>query len=456
MHDNPLASLPQIDTLLSLPEVAAFEVRIGRPLVKKAARRVVDRYRRELQSGPGASSNSLSVPSLHEVAESVVEECRGMEGIRIRRVVNGTGVVLHTNLGRSPLDRDEWRTAEPINCGYSSLELDLRSGKRGGRAGLIPELLSTHLGCGDALVVNNNAAAVYLILSAFGREKDVLVSRGEQIQIGGGFRIPEILEQTGSRLLEVGTTNITTVEDFIRSLTPNTGLCLRVHTSNYTVRGFARTPGIRELKKALPDWIPVVMDQGSGTTVESIPGESGVGEYLKQGADLVCFSADKVFGGPQAGIIVGREDMIRRLSSHPLMRVFRPGKTVYSLLEEHMIRRINGEKSLTEELLRRDPAEIKRTARRILKGIPTSRARVVSAEFSLGGGSSPDEYFPTAAIEIEPSGSPEKIMENMRAWTPPIIGVVHDGRIRIFPVTLFPEDIPVIRAFLEHLRGDET
>lgn len=455
MHDNPLASLPQIETLLSLPETAVFERSIGRTLVKRAARTAVDRFRNEIREA-GSAGSGRGIPSLGEVAAAVVEECRRIEGIKIRRVINGTGVVLHTNLGRSPLDRNVWKTAESVNCGYSSLELDLTSGKRGGRTGLIPELLSSFLGCESALVVNNNAAAVYLILSEFGRGRDVLVSRGEQIQIGGGFRIPEILEQTGARLVEVGTTNITTVDDFLRSVTPVTGLCLRVHTSNYAVRGFARTPGIRELRSALPDEVPLIMDQGSGAITESIPGESAAGEYLNQGADLVCFSADKLFGGPQAGIIVGKDAMVRRLSSHPLMRVFRPGKTIYSLLEEHLIRRINGGHRIPGDSIREDSAEAEKTAHKILEGIDPFCARIVSAEFSLGGGSSPDEYFPTRAIEIAAAVPPETIMEKMRAWKPPIIGVIHDGLVRIFPITLFPEDIPSVRSFLEQLQGEKA
>lgn len=453
MHDNPLASLPQIETLLSLSEVAGFEERIGRPLVKQAARTAVDRFRAKLRGG---RVDVAAVPALDEVAATVAEECRRIERKKIRRVINGTGVVLHTNLGRSPLSRDVWKAAEAVNCGYSSLELDMTSGKRGGRTGLIPELLASYLGCENALVVNNNAAGVYLILSEYGRGRDVLVSRGEQIQIGGGFRIPEILEQTGSRLVEVGTTNITGIEDFLTAVTPDTGLCLRVHTSNYAVRGFTRTPGIRELKSALPVHVPLIMDQGSGAMKENIPGETGVGEYLKMGADLVCFSADKLFGGVQAGFIVGKDDMIRRLSSHPLMRVFRPGKTIYSLLEGHLIRAINGKQSLPADSIREDNDRAKRTARKVLKGIPSSRALIVSADFSLGGGSSPDEYFPTAAIEIISDDPPESILKKMRAWNPPIIGVIQDNRVRIFPVTLFPEDIPPVHGFLEHLTGDES
>lgn len=222
-------------------------------------------------------------------------------------MLNGTGVILHTNMGRSPLFPEAWDAVRDLNTRYSNLELELQTGKRGVRSGLIPELLRILTGSEAALVVNNNAAAVLLTLSALAKDREVIVSRGQQIQIGGGFRIPEILALSGARLVEVGTTNITTPSDYLSALTERTAFVLVVHTSNFRIRGFASHPSVKVLADQLPPTVGLVVDQGSGVTTERIPGETCVRRYLEDGAHLVCFSADKVLGGPQAGIVLGRQ-----------------------------------------------------------------------------------------------------------------------------------------------------
>jgi len=367
-------------------------------------------------------------------------------------VVNATGVVLHTNLGRAPLDPAVWAAAEPLNTGYCTLELDLDSGKRGRRGGLAGELAALATGAEAALVVNNTAAALFLILSCFARRREVLVSRGEQVQIGGGFRIPEILALSGTRLVEVGTTNITTVEDYTEAVTLQTALVLRVHSSNFRIRGFTESPSVERLAAVLPKDVLLVVDQGSGALSDGIKGEERADLHVRQGAHLVCFSADKLLGGPQAGIIVGRRELVETLARHPLNRVFRPGKTVLALLEEALVRRLNGEHSgQAAEVVAIPLEELQRRGRRVLRGLDPARARLVPATLATGGGSSPDEEYPSLAVELE--GEPQELLRRLREWETPIIGTAAEGKARLNLATVLPKEIPLLRQALQETLG---
>jgi L-seryl-tRNA(Ser) seleniumtransferase len=382
----------------------------------------------------------------------VVRQCRETSRRRIHRLINATGVVLHTNLGRAPISKTAWRSAEAVNTGFSNLEFDLQTGKRGKRTGIIPELLSLLVGAEDALMVNNNAAAVYLILSALARGREVIVSRGEQVQIGGGFRIPEILAQTGARMVEVGTTNITRLSDYLQAVGPATAMILVVHASNFRIRGFTDRPSIRELAGNTPEEILLVVDQGSGTTTERIPGESSVSHYLSSGADLVSFSGDKVLGGPQAGFIVGRGDLIRTLGRHPLNRVFRPGKTIYSLMEEALVARLNRDtEPPVEAVLRLPPEELKRRGENLLAELPPQTARLVESTVTPGGGSAPDEHLPSLSIELEVPGKARDLLDALRGMDPPVIGTIVEGRVRLNLATLLPEELPLVAESLKRL-----
>ena len=307
----------------------------------RLASETVASFRESLRAGAAARA-----PGAEELEEAVLAQlegaCRKAARRRLGRVINATGVILHTNLGRAPLPAEAWSAAAAANTGYSNLELDLATGSRGRRGGLAAELCALAAGAEAALVVNNNAAALFLILSCFARRREVLVSRGEQVQIGGGFRIPEILALSGARLVEVGTTNVTTVEDYTEAAGLNTAMALVVHSSNFRIRGFTEKPPLERLARVLPKDVILAVDQGSGALAEGVRGEQAAGRCLEDGAHLVCFSADKLLGGPQAGLIAGRSDLIQALSRHPLHRIFRPGKTVLSLLEECLVRRLNG------------------------------------------------------------------------------------------------------------------
>jgi len=445
---HPLSQLPQIEKLLQNRELEAWFSRLSRPLVARLAAQTIAELRAALQEGG-------EFPGEAAILEALIRRCRETARRRIHHLVNATGVVLHTNLGRAPISEAAWRSAEAVNTGFSNLEFDLRTGRRGKRKGIIPDLLSLLVGAEDALMVNNNAAAVFLILSALAKGREVIVSRGEQVQIGGGFRIPEILAQTGARMVEVGTTNITRLEDYTSAFGPDTAMVLVVHASNFRIRGFTARPGIRELAENLPEDVHLVVDQGSGTTTEHIPGEQSVSHYLSSGADLVSFSGDKVLGGPQAGFIVGKKELIQTLSRHPLNRVFRPGKTIYSLMEEALVARLNRvAEPPVEAVLNLPMEELRARGESLLAELPPQAAELVDSTVSTGGGSAPDERFPSLSIRLPAKEKPERLLAALRESEPPIIGTIVDGQVQLNLATLLPEEVQVVGESLKRLLGD--
>lgn len=436
--------LPQVERLLARPEVAAYFGRVSRPLCSRAASRAVAALRERLASDPSYPSDEAIL--LDGALELLLAELDTLDRRRIRPVLNGTGILLNTNLGRSPLPRADWDAVREANTGYSNLEYDLAEGRRGRRGGLVPDLAAELCGAQAALAVNNNAAGVLLTLSALAKGREVIVSRGEQVQIGGGFRVPEILALSGARLVEVGTTNVTTREDYLRAVGPDTALVLLVHASNFALRGFASSPGIRELADALPPEVILAADQGSGCSGESLAGELPARKYLDRGCRLVAFSADKLLGGPQAGIVAGDRELIDLLGRHPLYRAFRPGKTILSLLERRLAARLNEEPSRAEEARDRNPAELMRFGRRILSRLPPGRARIVPSRAAWGGGSTPDETFPSRALSLSPSGTPESLLSALRRAPVPVIGMIRDGFVLLDLSTLLGSDPAVVAA----------
>ena len=418
--------LPQVERLLARPEMAGYFDRVSRPLCARAASRAVAVLRERLASDPAYPSDEETL--LDGALELLRAELEALDRRRIRPVLNGTGILLNTNLGRSPVPGEDWDAVRETNTGYSNLEYDLAEGRRGRRGGLVPDLAAELCGAEAALAVNNNAAGVLLMLTALAKGRDVIVSRGEQVQIGGGFRVPDILALSGARLVEVGTTNVTTREDYLRAVSPDTALVLLVHASNFALRGFASSPGIRELADALPEGVILAADQGSGCTGDSLAGELPARKYLERGCRLVAFSADKLLGGPQAGIVAGDRDLIEALGRHPLYRAFRPGKTILTLLERRLAARLNGEPSRAEEARDRDPKDLRRYGRRILSRLPRGRARLVPSRAAWGGGSTPDETFPSLALELGPAGPPEPLLSALREAPVPVVGLIRDDR----------------------------
>jgi len=442
-HNSAYSHLPQIGKLLETPQLKKWFPLITRPFTSKIASQTISDIR--------LSKNAKNT-SEREIIKEIEKRCAEASRRRIIKVVNATGIILHTNMGRSPIPTDVWNKAAAINTGYSNLELNLSTGKRGLRNGLIPELLSILTGAEASLVVNNNAAAVFLILSTIAKGKEVIVSRGEQVQIGGGFRIPEILKLSGSKLVEIGTTNITTLSDYKNALTENTALILLVHRSNFRIRGFTKRPSVSDIASIVPKGIVIAVDQGSGNITENIPGEIKAEHYLKNGAELVCFSGDKLFGGPQAGIITGKKDLIQKLSKNQLMRVFRPGKTIFSLLEEILIRKMNGElNGHAENILNLSIAELKQRGKKLIRGLNRRYVDLIDSLISTGGGSAPDELFPSVSVEIKTPDKPDRTLKKLRELDIPIIGTISNDRVLLNLATILPQELPIVRSAIKEL-----
>ena len=447
MNMIDFSKIPSKEKILEHADVKAWNPRLGRPLVSLIIDVVVGDIRKR--------GSSDGVPDALEIIHRVCSECRIWHRRRIVRVVNATGILLHTNMGRSPILNETWETVKDVNTGYSNLEFNLETGKRGKRNGLVPKLLNILTGGEASMVVNNNAAAVFLVLSALGKGRDVIVSRGEQVQIGGGFRIPEILSLSGARLVEIGTTNITTLEDYKRAIHDDTACVLSVHRSNFAIRGFTSQPPLSEIKKILPENAFLFVDQGSGTLTEELKGEPRVASLIREGADLVTFSCDKVLGGPQGGVVTGKEFLIKKLEKHQLYRVFRPGKTVFSLLEDTLIRKLNGASFLQNHLFP-DLEVLRHRAEAIIEALPSGVATLTATDCSSGGGSSPDETFPSFGITLTPEISPDKLLSSLRDLEIPVIGYISDNHVCIDLAAVSPEDDGLLRKSLLFCIGKDS
>jgi L-seryl-tRNA(Ser) seleniumtransferase len=358
-------------------------------------------------------------------------------------VINATGVVLHTNLGRAPLPEPALRAVARAARGYADLEVDRESGKRGRRTVRAEFLLSALTGAEDALVVNNNAAALLLALAALARRKDVLVSRGELIEIGGEFRLPEIMAASGARLLEVGTTNRTRLQDYRAAMTDRAGLVLKVHPSNYRVVGFAESPSVRSLAGvARRAGVPLLYDVGSGLlgSVKEVPAEEpSVDVALDEGADLVCFSGDKLLGGPQAGVLLGRRDLVARLRRHPIARAVRVDKMTVAALEAVLGMHARGERDRVPvwRALSDRPAGLRSRARALSGGIPG--AAPAASEAVAGGGSVPGYGIPSHAVRLAVDRA-DRLAARLRVGNPAVFCRVEEGALLFDLRTVRAED----------------
>jgi L-seryl-tRNA(Ser) seleniumtransferase len=361
----------------------------------------------------------------------------------LRRVINATGVILHTNLGRAPL------AAFANTAGYSNLELDLATGKRGKRDSHFAPLLEELLGV-SAIAVNNNAAATFLVLKALAEGQEVIVSRGELVEIGDGFRIPDIMAQSGARLREVGATNRTHLADYERAIDGNTRLLMRVHPSNFHQTGFVGKPTLRELASLARERnLPLYEDLGSGCLVDLRPygvTEPLVSDSLDAGVDIVSFSCDKLLGGPQAGIIAGRADLVQRIRRHPLYRALRLDKLAVEALSNALrallLQQYDALPAL--RMLRSSAAEIHQRATQLAQRIPG--AQVIPGRGLLGGGSTPDQSLDTALIAL--AGNATQWEKQLRAANPPVVARIEDGQLLLDLRTVFPEDEPLLLAAL--------
>jgi L-seryl-tRNA(Ser) seleniumtransferase len=448
MPANPLRHLPAVTTVLETAAVAALEPAHGRDAIVAAVRAELDGLRERLKAGEALDGEIAA----EAVATRVAARVEASSAPTLRPVINATGIVLHTNLGRSPVAEAAAKAAYDAARGYLNLELDLGTGKRSSRQDPIRDAIVPLLGCESATAVNNCAAATVITLRALAAGKEVIVSRGQLVEIGGSFRIPEIMAVSGATLREVGTTNITRIGDYEKTITPNTGLLLRVHHSNYRVSGFTKSASLEELVAlGRKHNIPVVDDVGSGALIDfarfGLPGDPVVGESLKTGADLVLFSGDKLLGGPQAGVIVGRKELIQRIEKDPLMRAFRLDKMTLAALEATLRLYRHPDRALREvptlRMLGMSQAEIRRRAESVagqLRGIPGLRVEVRDDSAFVGGGSLPDLPLPTAVIAVALDGLSDAVFaERLRAGRPAVMARVQDGRVLFDLRTVFED-----------------
>ncbi|MGP1593690.1 MAG: L-seryl-tRNA(Sec) selenium transferase [Treponema sp.] len=443
MHSNTLAHIPQIEKLLSAPLLCESIRRIGRPIAAHITAEYIRHIREHARTG-GA------VPPFDECVQQIHLQCIQYERQRITRVINATGIILHTNLGRSPLLQGVWEAAKQTAESYSAVEMDLEEGKRGMRFPFVMHAMQTLVGAEAALMLNNNAAAVFLLLKALADGKEVIVARGQQVQIGGGFRIPDIIKEAGCTLIEIGTTNITTLDDIAHAITENTALFLWIHTSNYRIRGFTEMPSLAAIKARLPPHVLLIADQGSGNIHAGIHGEPPVAAFLKAGADVVCFSGDKMLGGPQCGWLAGKKHIINCIAKHPLMRTYRVSKIIAALMEETLIRYLNNDKSAAIAALHSDQHIIKHRSEAIAAALPDNTAAVIAYPFSLGGGSTPDTYFSSWAICIQGIKKPEAAKKALRFSPIPIIAFISENRLLLHLASVHPSDDQYIVEMLQH------
>lgn len=416
----------------------------GRVVIVDAARRVLDEMRRELTDG-------RSAPSLNDIVEIVIRNIDTLTARRVRRVINATGVVLHTNLGRAPLSAAA-REMIDAAAGYSTVEFDLQTGGRGKRGIAANGLLRELTGAPAALVVNNAAAALLLALGALARGREVVVSRGELIEIGGEFRIPAIMEAAGVTLVEVGTTNRTHLSDYAEAVTDRTALLLVVHTSNYRIEGFTTAPLLSALVKLANDrGIPLLHDLGSGLLRGTLGDEPTLENSLRDNVDLGVFSGDKLFGGPQAGIVVGRQDLVDKMSRHPIARAVRIDKLTLAALEATLMSHLTGRR---DELpvwraLDLSPEDIRPRAERLAQQIGMA-ASVREGVSVAGGGSLPGEGLPSILIDIDPQPASEAtILAHLRAANPPVIARAEKGRITVDLRAVPPEEDELLSDILQ-------
>jgi L-seryl-tRNA(Ser) seleniumtransferase len=450
--------IPSIDALLSRPALAGAIRQHGRDRVAVAARVAADDLRAALKQ------QSLSIASEDDAAawldERVLAGLASAIAPSLRRVINATGVVLHTNLGRAPLAAEAIARIAEIAGGYTNLEYDLSAGGRGHRHAHAEHLLRSLTGAESALIVNNNAAATLVVLAALAAGREVIVSRGELVEIGGGFRVPDVMSQSGAVLREIGTTNRTRLADYSAAISERTALILRVHPSNFRIDGFTERPSAADLAELAHRFtIPLFEDLGSGwpSTDDALPAladEPSIRESLDAGVDLVSASGDKLLGGPQAGLVLGRRDLVDRVRRHPLMRAVRADKLTYAALEATLAlwAQVPSRSSIpVHRMLTMPVDEIERRATALLDrvaGVHGLSCQVIDGASTAGGGSAPGSALPTRLVAIAIDGrSPDDIDRRLRAHDPPVVARIEHDRVVIDLRTVQPgEDAEIERA----------
>jgi L-seryl-tRNA(Ser) seleniumtransferase len=432
---NPLRDLPSVDRLLADKRLRVLADEHGHELVLAAARAALARAREEIRAGF----------EQEDLPGRAIAELDRLLAPRLRRVINGTGVVVHTNLGRAPLSEYALDRVREVGRGYSNLEYDLDAGARGSRQDHLATVLRDLTGAEAALVVNNNAAAVLLALAALAEGREVVVSRGELVEIGDGFRIPDVLTRSGARLIEVGTTNRTRLADYERAVREDTAAILRVHQSNFRIVGFAEQPALKDLAR-LADrrGLVLVDDLGSGV-LDELGDEPTVRGSLQAGAHLVTFSGDKLLGGPQAGIVVGRADLVERLRRHPLQRAVRADKLTLAALEGTLASYRRREETPVMGMLE-EPAEVVRARAERLAA--ATGGQVEESVARAGGGALPLAEIPSYACALE-----EELAAPLRSAEPPVVGIVRDGVLLLDCRTISDDEVDEVAEAIRACRS---
>ena len=444
---HPLRAVPSVERLLQMPAAAALLDQASRPALVAALREVLGAVRAEAsRSGVVASPDVILARAGAQLAAS--------RRPVLRRVLNATGIVLHTNLGRAPMAAEARAAVAAVMAGYCNLEFDLDAGARGARTQGIEPLLRELVGAEACVAVNNNAAAMLLALTALAAGGEVIVSRGELVEIGGGFRIPDIIRQGGARLVEVGTTNKTRLADYRDAITPHTRMLLKVHQSNYRIIGFTAAASMAELAGlAREQGLLLMEDLGSGTLLDlrrlGRPHEPTVGESLAGGADLVAFSGDKLLGGPQAGLVVGREAAVAPLRKHPLMRALRLDKMTLAALEATLLLYRDTDRAVdlvpAMRMLGQDPARLRVRAERLAALLDGADVRVEPTQGYAGGGSLPADAIPSFAVSLALPGVPaETLARRLRDGTPALVGRLAEGRLLLDALTLADAELALV------------
>jgi L-seryl-tRNA(Ser) seleniumtransferase len=464
--------LPSVDELIRTPAVTALIEPHGTPAVTDAARAVLSRLRQEISSGL-LDEQALRL-ALSGVAGAIESQLRQSLRHSLRTVINATGVILHTNLGRAPLAEAALQHVRETAGRYSNLEFNVETGERSKRDAHVDRLFQKLLSDGfpqelvsaeppyvSTIVVNNNAAAVLLALNTVAEGGEVIVSRGELVEIGGSFRIPDVMAKSGATLREVGTTNRTRIGDYEKAITERTRLLLRVHRSNFEITGFTEQPSTADLVKLARDRnIPLMEDLGSGALVDlqnfGIQGEPGVLDSLRAGVDVVTYSGDKLLGGPQAGLLSGRSHLIARMRANSLFRALRVDKLTYASLEATLLLYVKRDYDSipTLKMMSLTKEEIGRRTEKLAAQVRSEKfnVEIIDGESVVGGGAAPSSGLPTRLLALSRDGvSADELAARLRASDPPIIARVEDGRVLLDLRTVFPDEEPLIAAALHRI-----
>ncbi len=445
--EKDFSRLPGVDKVLADERIDRLAREYPHDLLVKTIRQALERARRDIARGKASASPD-------DIIAAVVSRIQVLEKPSLRPVINASGVIIHTNLGRAPLSQESLAAIQTVSRGYSNLEFKLDTGNRGSRNVHIEGLLCELTGAGAALVVNNNASAVLLGLSALARRKEVIVSRGQAVEIGGGFRIPDVMRQSGAKLVEVGTTNCTYVADFEQAITPRTAALMRVHSSNFRLVGFTSEVTIADLVEISRKHKLLLLDDlGSGcfldTTAYGLAPEPTVQQSVAAGVPLTFFSGDKLVGGPQAGIIVGEKEYIDKLKRHPLARAVRTDKTRLAALGATLLHYLRGEATEKIPVWRMIAAsldDIEERARTWANALG-DMAKVIPGETMVGGGSLPGGSLPTRLVAIGGSGrkpSAKNIGERLRRREIPVVGRINEDVLLLDPRTVLPEEDKIV------------